>query len=196
MIKVKYARPSPDGKRVQLGIECEGELLKLSVSERVYSSLGAPVSASELCEEELNEAKASDTEYRAMKKALSLLSFADNNKKNLYLKLLRAGFGREVASETVRECVRLGYIDERRQLLRLVADEANRRLHGPRLIQGRLYAKGYRVNDISAALEELIATGEIDLCANFDYLCEKNSAQTDEERLALRYKFGYGSDVN
>ena len=196
MFTIKYARPSPDGRRVLLGLERDGEALKLSVSKQTYSSIGEPMQGEELREEELAEARLSDGEYRAMKKALSLLSFADNNRKNLYLKLLRLGFEKQISAQTVRECVRLGYIDERRQLCRLVAEEANRKLHGPRLIRPRLYSKGYSAADIDLVIETLVASGEVDFLSNFDFLCKKHSADTEEERLALRYKYGYGTEVN
>ena len=89
--------------------------------------------------------------------------------------------------------MRLGYIDERRQIERAVLSEANRSLRGRSYITKKLISKGYSSADISEVTDELISRGELDFSASFELLCEKKGATTDEERRALLYKYGYRS---
>lgn len=191
MAEVLYVKPSREKGRLTVGLETEGERHTYSVSESVYHLVGEPQSGEELDDDGFEILYADDEKFRAMKKALSLLSYADNNKRTLYLKLVRAGFSRGAVSFAVGECVRLGYIDERRQLTRIICREANGALRGRRVIRQRLVSKGYSPEDIDDILDDLLRTGEIDFSSNFERLCEKRGAKTDEERGALMYKFGY-----
>ena len=164
---------------------------RFTVTEELFDRLMLTVGGeiSEECEEEI---LAEDTAWRAMKKALSLLSFGDNSCRELYAKLCRAKFPREIATECVRECVLLGYIDERRQLLRLIEREANSSLRGREYIIRKLAARGYRTSDIISVLDELVELGEVDFDKNFDTLAARFAVYDDEGREALRHKYGYG----
>jgi SOS response regulatory protein OraA/RecX len=128
----------------------------------------------------------------ARKKALNILSYADNNKKNLLTKLLRAGFSYDVSSRVCEEMVELGYIDERRQLERLVSVEANQRLRGPYRIIPTLVAKGYSKDMICDVVRELTSSGEVDFEKNARSLIEKKlPSGSIEERRKLLYKNGF-----
>ena len=115
------------------------------------------------------------------------------NKKNLATKLYRAGFGRDTVSAVTAEMEGLGYIDERRQLERIILNEANLKLRGPRKIIPTLAAKGYSTSDISSVMSALVDSGEIDFSRNARILAEKKLPDDadSEEKKKLLYKNGY-----
>ncbi len=193
---VKYIRTAADGGRVRIGID-DGEAANCyTISASLYNSLGV-VRGSELDEVTLGSIAYEDERYRALKRALSILSYADNTVSNLIMKLRRAGYSSEIAAECAEECLRLGYIDEPRQIERAALTEANRSLHGREYIIRKLSAKGYKSSVVRDVIDGLVAHGQIDFALNFERLAEKMGALTDEERRALAYKRGYrGSDLD
>ena len=193
MYTVKYIRSSQDSSRVRIGVFDGDDTRCYTVSAALYASLGI-VRGSVLDETAMTDIGYEDERYRALKRALSILSYADNTEGNLIMKLVRAGYSREVASECAEECLRLGYIDEVRQIERAVLTEANRSLRGKEYIVRKLAAKGYKSSTVRDVIDGLVAEGEIDFAKNFERLCEKTGAETDEERRALAYKRGYRGD--
>ena len=173
-----------------LRIACEDKPKSYTVTLTTYASLGFPPSGFALTDDEFAIIVADDERYRAVKKALSVLSYSDVSESMLRLKLVRAGFSRESAEEGVRECVMQGYLDEKRHLLRFIAKEANEGMRGPYYIKRKLMAKGYSSRDISYTLERLTLSGEVDFREIFERLCEKTGA-TGEGRRALAYKRGF-----
>ena len=193
MPTLDYIRISKDNKLLLLGISEEGERSRYTVSESFYRSIGSPVVRTVIGEGALEMIVKEDERIRAMKKALSILSYTDNNEKNLVVKLVRAGFDRSVSAEVAREMVSLGYVDERRQLERLVLNEANVKLYGYGRILMKLTAKGYSGKDVRAVTEELVNKGEISFKENAKKLIEKRlpkDAPTEEKRKLL-YRNGY-----
>ncbi|MBR7117554.1 MAG: RecX family transcriptional regulator [Clostridia bacterium] len=190
-MKVLFIREM-ENKRIRIGIGDGDDVCRYTLSALTLSRLGL-VRGMEIDEEMLSEIETEDASYRALKKALSLLSYGDNTAHGLFLKLLRAGFSREISEEAVAECQRLGYIDERRQLRSLILNDANRSLYGPAYILRRLGSKGYKTADIREITDELIKDGEIDFTKNFKLLCEKRGATDPNVRYALLYKYGYRS---
>ena len=134
-----------------------------------------------------------DEYYRAKRSALSILSYGDNNEKTLHTKLRTRGISDEVATDVVHEMVSLGYIDEHRQLERLITEEANRKLRGPRKILPHLTSKGYRSSDIKFVLSSLCDSGEIDFEENKERLLDKHlgDSRDTEAVKKLLYKHGY-----
>ncbi len=193
MAEISYIRTSRDGTLLLLGIVEEGESARYTVSEAVYLSIGSPTPHTELDERSLSIIRYADELYRAEKKALSLLSFADNNERTLRAKLIRAGFSREVSDEICEKMVSLGYINERRQLERLILGEANGKLRGPMKITPHLASKGYAPSDIRRVMQELIERGELDFESNAERLIEKKlpADATREEKKNLLYRNGY-----
>ena len=193
MAKISYIRTSKDGTLLLLGIVGEGESARYTISDAVYSSIGRPAPHTLLGERELSVIKYADELYRAEKKALSLLSYADNNERTLKDKLVRAGFSHRVSSNVAKEMVGLGYIDEERQLRRLIIREANVNLSGFSKLLPKLAAKGYSVEQIRSVTSSLVKEGEIDFKANAKKLVEKRLPEgaTYEEKKTLLYKNGY-----
>ena len=189
MPTVKYIKPQKSG-RVIIGVDTDGELSHYSISASDYAT-ACFVTGGILSDEELSLLVTLDEEYRAVKKALSLLSYSDKNRKAIYMRLVRLGFSRESAKKAVEYCLVNGFINEGSQLQRLVYNEANVNLRGPGYIRNKLAAKGYSRDDIDVAIDTLVTNGEIDFVIIFDALCEKKSATTAEERKALAYKYGF-----
>ena len=190
MKKIAYIRHGRDERTVLVGVSSEGETVCCKITAGEYSELDFLGLGCELSEEEFKILFDLDEKHRAMKKALSLLSYSDKNERTLFIRLRQAGFSRDAASEAVRTAVGLGYVDEERQLERLILAEHSK-LSGRRLILGKLCAKGYKSADIERVTERLCEEGELDFASSFERLCEKRGAKSDEERLGLKYKYGY-----
>ncbi len=191
MAKILYVKTGNTKGRITLGIENGGECRGYSVTENTYFALGSPPRGYELSETVFSRVSVEDEEYRAMKKAVSLLAVSDKSTFTMRQKLMRAGFDRDIVREVVEECVRRGYIDEGRQLDRLVTREANDSLRGRMYIKRKLVSKGYRADEIDAAIDRMIETGEIDFARSFERLAAKKCATDSESRRILKYKYGY-----
>ena len=192
MAALKYVRESKNSSLLSLGIIEGEELARYTVNANVYAEIGCPAAGELLSDEQISTIKYADERHRAMKKALSLLSFADNNERTLRQKLYRAGFGREIAEEVCLEMVRLGYINEKRQLERLILAEANTKLRGPGRITPALCAKGYSASDVREVMHALVESGEIDFKENARRLTQKKLPGADaEEKKKYLYKNGY-----
>lgn len=172
----------------------DGEERKtFTVSERDYLEAGSPRPGDYLDGDMLAALSHSDEVYRARLHALRILSYADNNERTLVRKLISRGISHSLATEVAHEMVGRGYIDEQRQLERLIITEANRNLIGPHRIKAKLTAKGYRGSDIDGIIEQLCDSGEIDFDRSRRLLIEKKLTRgaTDDEIKKLLYKNGY-----
>lgn len=191
-MRISFIRQIKDSHFLSLGIEGEGESFRFTVSASAYASLGRPAVGEELSEHVLAELSFADELYRAEKKALSLLSYADNNEKNLCMKLQRAGFSREVARTVCERMVSLGYVDERRQLERLVLRAANEALLSPRRITEKLCVKGYSRSLVTEVIRELEAAGDVDFDDSRRRLIMKLPEDASEDDVKkLLFKYGY-----
>ena len=176
-----------------LGISEEGECVRYKLSRTLYAEIGAPSKGAELSDSAMEIIKRYDEEYRAKKKALSLLSYSDKNEAGLKRRLSQAGFSKDVSERCAEEMVSLGYIDEERQLKRIILNEANVKLRGPMKILPLLIGKGYSSEDVRRVMRELSDSGEIDFRANAKRLLEKRGVDcTDTEEVKkILYRNGY-----
>ena len=165
---------------------------KYVISEGTYREIGCPLSGEEISSENLYTLVFEDEKRRALQKALNVLSFADNNKRSLTQKLLRAGFSRDAVDYALKECVMLGYVDEDRQAERLVTKYASELL-GPYKITAKLAAKYYPASTVAKAMRRLEERGELDFKKNKAELISlklgENAAY--DEKMKLLYKYGY-----
>lgn len=192
MAALKYVREVKDSNLLSLGVSEGEETARYTVGEKTYLAIGSPAVGDMLDDSQIYELKQADELYRARKKALSLLAFADNNERNLRMKLVRAGFGRETCDTVVSEMVERGYINEKSQLERLILNEANSKLRGPLRIIPALTAKGYSSCDVREVMHALVDSGEIDFKKNAKALIEKKLPLGEaEEKKKLLYKNGY-----
>lgn len=193
MARIIYIKEARTKGYLAIGVAEGEEKRALVASAAVYAEIGSPMRGEELSEQVLCALDGSSEEYRAMKKALSLLGYADNSARALGAKLVRAGFSREVAGRVVDEVVRLGYIREDEQLERLILAEAGSRLAGPMKLIPKLVSKGYSAAAVRDAMRSLCERGELDFEENKRRLIEKRLGEefTDEERREILYKNGY-----
>ena len=178
---------------VCITVSVDGENRRYTVRTSVYEELGMPRKGYELDDGAFETLKLADEYYRAKRAALSILSYGDNNERTLHTKLRTRGISDEIATDVVHEMVSLGYIDESRQLERLIIEAVNRKLLGPRKIIPRLMAKGYRSSDIKSVLSSLCDSGEIDFEENKERLLDKHlgDLRDTEAVKKLLYKHGY-----
>ena len=191
MITLKSTREIGDKGLLSLAIGGE-ESANYTVNAAVYAEIGSPSVGDILNDEQIYLIKEYNEYFRAKKKALSILAYADNNRRNLALKLSKAGFSRELCDRVVAEMVSLGYIDEKRQLERLITVEANGKLRGPLRIIPALVNKGYSSSDIREVMHKLAESGEVDFRRNAKILLDKKLPVADpEEKKKFLYKNGY-----
>ena len=193
MMTLKYIREIKDTGLLLLGMVGEGESADYTVNASLYAEIGAPSVGDHIDEPSLSAIIYADALYRARKKALNILAFADNNQRNLKAKLLRAGFSYEIAGVVCDEMISRGYINEKNQLERLILVEANQKLRGPLKIIPALVNKGYSQSDIRQVISRLTDGGELDFSANAERLIEKKlpDEADGEEIKKLLYKNGY-----
>lgn len=193
MIKISYAKENEKTGLLRLGIVRGEESFAYTVDRALYDRLGRPVRGDVINENDLALAAESDRVLRAKRAALSLLSYADNNERGLYLKLRRRGFDSETAKDTVDEMVSRGYVNEEKQLERILCAEANVKLRGPKKILPLLVSKGYPLELVRRVLSRLCDAGEIDFESNAERLVEKKMPDgcDFEQRRVLLYKSGF-----
>ena len=192
MAKIIYIKESKTKGYLVIGIKDGEDKTPLTVNAAAYADIGSPALGEELDPDTLEALTKENQRFLALKKALYLLSFSDNSERNLRYKLMRAGYPRDVVDFAVSEVLRLGYINEQRQLERLILSEANSKLFGPKKIISRLVAKGYSPGDVRVAIEALSDSGEVDFDLNRTRLLEKlPDGYSDEDMYKLLYKYGY-----
>ena len=194
-MKLSFVKASRSKGYLVLGLIDSGEKHIYTVSEAAYSEIGSPYPPCEIDGGMLESICFADECYRAKSIALRLLSYADNNERSLITKLVSRGIGREVARDTVAEMIKFGYVNEKRQLERLILKEANGSLAGPKKLIPKLMAKGYSRADIDSVIDMLCEAGEIDFQKNKEELIAKKVTRgaTEEEISTILYKNGYSS---
>ena len=160
-----------------------------TVRRSVYEELGSPLRTAPLNEDDICTLRLADEYYRGKRAALSILSYGDNNAKTLFDKLRRRSVSEEICEEFVAEMISLGYVDEKRQLERLILEDSNRKLLGPRKITPRLLSKGYRLADIREVYSRLSESGEINPEENKERLLEKHLGARNFHKLLLSNKY-------
>lgn len=192
-MKVVYVKSGPSEDSLCLCIGTEGGNKKYIISHAEYAACNSPVKGEEIDEAAFERIEGFDEYHKAYKKALSILSYGDNNRRTLEKKLRLAGYSYAASQEAIRAMVNLGYVNEHEQLRRLILTEANVKLRGPNLIIGKLLSKGYSVGDVRTVMEELVGEGEIIFKKNAQLLIEKKLSEgaTAAEKKALLYKNGY-----
>lgn len=162
------------------------------ISEGTYREIGCPLSGEEIDGERFSILSSEDEKRRALAKSLNVLSYADNNKRALTGKLMRAGFSRDAIEYAVTECVMRGYIDEQRQSERLVMKHYAELL-GPYKIKAKLTARLYSPALISKTIHALEERGEIDFKENRARLVREKLGEdaSYDDKMKLLYKYGY-----
>ena len=193
MATLQFVREQKNPNLLLLGVVEEGESAHYTVGLSAFRDLGAPSVGDQLDSAQMTAIRYNDELIRAKKKALNIIAYADNSKKNLSLKLYRAGFSREIIESVCEYMTERGYINEERQLERLISVEANTKLRGPMKIIPAIASKGYSVSQVKSVLNRLVACGEIDFSLNSEKLLQKKlpEASDDEEIKKILDKNGF-----
>ena len=192
MTRILFVKSNPEKKRVQLGLEeNDGEATVLKVRESTYTSFGSPERGSYVTDETLDALRYDDELLRAYKKAVGMLADSDKSRYEMAQKLRYLGYSKEIIDTVLGKCEEYGYLDEDRQLERLIERETNRKLRGRYYVKRKLMAKGYRSSAIDRITDLLVERGDIDFDANFKHLAQKKGADDENAIMTLKYKYGY-----
>ena len=177
---------------VTIWVTSDAERKKYTVSEGTYREIGCPLSGDTLDEDRLALLSAADGMRRALAKALSLLSYADNGEAAIFRKLRRAGFSDAEATFAKEECVRLGYINEERQIECAILSSFSR-LEGPYKIMRRLIGRGYAAKKVLNIIHALEDSGKINYKSAKQALLRDKlpDGSTDDEKRKLLQRYGY-----
>ena len=191
-----YIRDSKSRGYLRIGVSFDGEKKEYTLSESEYRGLGSPLIGDEISDTQ--ELLACDMRYKAKLYALRILSYADNNVSSLKRKLISSSIPAEIAEQVCEQMVGLGYVNETRQLEKLIENEANVKLYGKRKIFQRLLAKGYAKKEIESVLSNLISHGIVDFEKTKEILINKRfpDGATRDEIRALLFKSGHSSDFD
>ena len=193
MARLSYVKENNNTGRIRLGIVRGEESVSYTVDKAFYTKLGRPERGCILDDGTVSLIAEEDGKIEAKKSALSLLSYSDNNEKGLYMKLRRKGYDSATARNAVDEMVSLGYVNEERQLLRIIKSEANDKLRGPKKILPALVSKGYPIGLVRSVMRRLCDDREVDFQANAARLVNKRlgSGADPKEAKELLYKSGF-----
>ena len=190
-MKVIYIRDSKSKGYIRIGFAC-GELkAEYTLKESEYQELGSLLVGDEA--EDIAPFIECDMRYRARLYALRILEYGDNNEASLLRKLMLRNVSADIAKKTAREMIGLGYVNERRQLERIIESEVNKKLIGRKKLVPKLISKGYKRKEIDEVISDLISHGVVDFEKSKEELIKKHlpeSSNTDEKKRLL-YKFGY-----
>lgn len=192
LFEIAYVRPGKEKSTLTVGVRGEDGVRAFTVTESLYRRIASPRTGDRIDEDTLLLLREEDERREAMKIALRLLAFADNSERALTDKLRQRGIPRVRAEETVRETVRLGYLDEERALRTLILSAANHKLHGPARIRAALAAKGYPQAKISRILRALSEEGEIDFEESFARLLAEKAGDSPSSEEIQKYRIQYG----
>jgi SOS response regulatory protein OraA/RecX len=188
---VLFVRPAREKGAFVLGLSDPEE--RFTVGHALYYELGEVRGGDALSSESVERIRREDERRRARKAALSLLAYADNSRRRLFEKLRRKGISAEIAERTVSDMIGEGLLSEERQLESAVLSLAEHRLFGPYRILADLSSKGYKGEDIRAAIHAAMEKGDIDFNKNLARLFEKKLGEnaTEEERRKIKFTYGY-----
>ncbi len=191
-MKIKRIKPSNAKGYLVLELAEEDIALSFTVSESQYSSIGSPL-VGDVLSEDAFAALSDYGEYnRIKKKALGILAFGDNSRRGLAIKLRRAGAPQSLSERVADEMLSLGYINEERQLERLIAKEVNERYTGPRKLVPKLVSKGYPVSKIKLTEQRLLEEGIISYTRVKSFLRDKFGEGADKSEIQrILYKHGF-----
>ena len=186
-----------DGERgyLRVGVADGDKKFVFSISQKEYREIGEVRPRDEISEEQLEFLTRCDELYKASLRALRILSYGDNSKRMLAKKLYSAGVRRDIIDEVVEQMLSLGYINEERQISRLVLNEVTLRFYGPRKIIPKLISKGYDKSEIEAVISTLVREGEVDFSVSREKLLAAKLSEDAgvEEKNTVLYKYGYNT---
>ncbi len=191
-MKLKSIKQSNAKGYLILGFLTDEGYESFLLSERQYISLGSPSVGDEPDEEALRRISDYGAYNKAKKKALGILSYGDNSRRSLINKLVRSGAERQLAERIADEMQALGYIDEERQIARLIECELRTKIMGPSKLTAKLAARGYMPEKIRAVIRRMTLDGEISFDELKRSLIESLPEDASREEVKkILYKHGF-----
>ncbi len=196
------ARRSGDEAVLTVEISSGGEhteIRKLSVASKMLFEIGNIGMGSipyALTPEQFDTLEYDASLWEAVKKGLDILSYGDNTKSALCVKLRQRGFGRFISEDAAEYIAELGYINEVQILERTVEQLADVKLYGPSRIKNEIYKKGISREIVAEHLEDCLE--KIDFEENLLKLVRKKcdcdailERDYREKFYAAMYRLGY-----
>ena len=176
-------------------------------SSSLGSSFEMPISPDQYDRFDLDQGEIIDDEHflkireehlfdNARRHAFSILSYGENNKKMLVMKLQKQGFSRELCENVAIYMEHRGYIDEKKQM-GLLIDTYLKKKYGRIKIVEELIAKGYLRKEVSEYTKE--ALKDINFAENCAWILEHKynplPAEPTEIQKMMRSLMSYGYGV-
>ena len=192
MYRLAEVLPAPSGERLLLRVVSpEGETVTVNISCGAYKKLS--LSMGELDASVAKKLLETAKYEKAVMKGISILGYGPNSVSRLSEKLRIAGFSEVTACRAAEYLEKKGYIDEKKDAVRLCESMIGKR-YGKRRILSSIRAKGYGDGGIMAAEEYLSGVDFVELCASaarakFKYLPSDSGEmkKTLAKLLALGY---------
>ncbi len=202
-IAIVKLEPRRMGEEVELSVRLSAagneDVRKLSVSSKMLfdtGNIGVGSLPYTLTRQQFDSLEYSAKLWEAVKKGLDLLSYGDNTKSALIVKLRSRGFDKYTAEDAAEYIEELGYIDERGIMERAVEQLANVKLYGKSRIKNELYKKGISREIISEYLPDMLDSVdfEANLCKLVRRKCDFeciSDCKYRESFYASMYRLGY-----
>lgn len=178
-------------------LQCETRVITVSTA-MLYEigNIGVNVLPYELSHDQFDTLEYDGELWTAVKRGLDILSYGDNTRRQLIMKLRQRGIDGELASEAAEYLFRHGLIDEKKILSRLVTLLAEKKKYGPSRIRAEASRHGIDRDIVDENLGELLS--EIDFDGNLSELIEKkfdfdfaDDRNYREKFIASMYRLGY-----
>lgn len=179
----------------------------LYISSSLGSSFEMPISPDQYDRFDLDQGEIIDDEHflkireehlfdNARRHAFSILSYGENNKKMLVMKLQKQGFSRELCENVALYMEHRGYIDEKKQM-GLLIDTYLKKKYGKIKIVEELISKGYIRKDVFEYTKE--ALKDINFAENCAWILEHKYNPLPTEAVEIQkmmrslMSYGYGA---
>jgi len=197
-ITVRALRAQNEGSEVAVRVLLEDgehqEERRLVLAVEQYCSL--KLKCGVIDEETFDRIEACATLCRAIRCGEGLLSYGSNSEQMLVQKLMRKGFGREVAREAAAHLRRIGLINEEKDMRR-ETEKCLKKLWGAKRIREHIWSRGFG-KDAMVELNELLQT--VDFSENCATLIRKHYGQlpadSEEKRRMLAFLGRYGYTIS
>jgi len=181
MYELTEILPAASGERLLLRlISDSGEAVTVNISCKTYSELA--LKKGELSDSAVNKLLTEADFEKAVIKGMNILGFGANSAQTLKVKLVQKGFSPSTAEKAVRYLKSRGYIDEKKDAIRL-CESMLKKKYGQKRILSALRAKGYgeeALNESEKALED------VDFTANCAELIKIKFKQLPKDRLEMQ----------
>ena len=181
MYKLTEILPAASGDRLLLRLISDGgETVTVNISCKTYSELA--LKKGELSDSDVRKLLAQADLEKAVIKGMNILGYGANSARTLKTKLILKGFSRDSAEKATEYLSSRGYLDEKKDALRLCESMLKKR-YGRKRILSALRAKGYGDDALASAEEFLEAVDFSAICAE---LIKEKFGQLPKDRVEMQ----------